>query len=119
MKKVLFTVIAFLYLGLAVRATVHLHDCIDIFAGSADTHATPFEKFPCNGDPKQCKFETEQKINEAALKSYRVLDQVLLPALINYPPSNIYISHHYDWDQHTPVRQKGIPLFILHRVIRR
>ena len=119
MKKIVLTFLAFVYLGLAVRATVHLHDCIDTFSGSPDNHAGPVEKFPCKNDPKQCKFETEQRINEAALKSYRVLDKVLLPVFANDHQPKSHVLQYYDSDPYTRVRRQTIPIFILHRVIRR
>lgn len=119
MKKLLLTIVAFIYFGLAVRATVHLHDCIDIFSGSADTHALPVEKLPCNGDPKQCKFETEQRINEAAFKSYRVLDPVLLPVVVPFVTPRVCPSYNHNWYQRAIEPRETIPLFIFHRVILR
>ncbi len=118
MKKILLTFLAFIYFGLAVRATVHLHDCIDVFSEVQDSHTGPVEKSSCNNDPKQCNFETEQRINEAALKSYRVLDAGLLPEFAGYHVLKQYVFHHPDSDQYTRVRIQKIPLFILHRVIR-
>ncbi len=119
MKKILLTFLAFVYFGLAVRATVHLHDCIDIFSGSPDNHAVPVEKSPCKNDPKQCNFETEQRINEAALKSYRVIDEGLLPVFADHHLPKLYVLHYYDSGQYTRGSLKKIPLFLLHRVIRR
>lgn len=119
MKKILLAILMFFYLALAVRATVHLHDCIDIFTStSTDNHPGLNDKLPCKNDPKQCELETEYKINEAALKSYRVLSEAILPVPSPslesfYPPHNDYVLLHNNC-----IPAPKICLFILHRTIR-
>jgi hypothetical protein len=80
MKRILLTILALAYLALSVRATVHLHDCMDIFTGSiTDIHPEEKEQEPCRNDPGQCKFETQRRVVEAPSKRPSLIDQVLVP----------------------------------------
>ena len=80
MKRLLLTIVAFAYFTLSVRATVHLHDCMDIFAASiTDIHPDEKDQEPCRNDPSQCKLETQRRVIEAPFKRPRLVDQVLVP----------------------------------------
>jgi len=81
MKRIVLTILALVYFALSVRATVHLHDCMDIFADAiTDIHSPQNEKKPCKNDPGQCELENQRRITEAPSKSLRVIDQLLVPA---------------------------------------
>ena len=98
MKRILLAILAFVYLALSVRATVHLHDCIDIFASpSTDLHSAEKEKTPCKNDPIQCKLETQRRIIEAPSKWLRVIDPVLIPL-----SAFQFRQHYFDLQQYFP-----------------
>lgn len=83
MKKILLAILAFVYFALSVRATAHLHDCMDIFSSfENDLHAEQKDKGPCKNDPNQCKLETQRRVVEAPYKFIRVLNDSVVPVSV-------------------------------------
>jgi hypothetical protein len=119
MKKILLSIVAFIYFALSVRATIHLHDCVEIFGASIiDLHSDQKNTGPCNNDANQCKLETEHKVLEAAFKSLRTLSEVLS---FGYPGYALRFRYAIKQDYlriDIPLRTHKIALFILHCIFR-
>ena len=115
MNRIVLAIVAIIYFGLSIRATVHLHDCMDIFAGSgSDIHSEEKEKAPCQNDPSQCKMETQRRVIEAPSNWLRAIDAALFPVSVFHIVQRFYISRQSSYNSRRPKNIGAISLLSLH-----
>ena len=139
MKKLLVTILAFVYLTSTIGATVHLHYCMDKLVGwglgqeksdkntcqycgmcksPTNKHCYKEIKGCCKDDQKQIKLENDQKLSETAIKVAKISGELKSPVF----PDHIYehvssIAEEYPVNHALPW-QSGVPVFILNCVYR-
>lgn len=105
MKKFLVAILAFLYLGTSVGATVHMHYCMDklvawglgkeknkkqsctycgMSKSTSDKHCGKESKGCCKDEQKQVKLDNDQKISEATIYIAQLLVETVTSAFSNY-----------------------------------
>jgi hypothetical protein len=99
MKKVLVTILAFLYLSSSMGATIHLHYCMGKLASwglidheskncmqcgmvkkSASSHSAELKTECCRDEHKQIKTDKDQKLTPSEFLKYNSLAKALLSA---------------------------------------
>lgn len=133
MKKVLATILAFVYLSSSMGATIHLHYCMGKLAswGLIDHNSkicfqcemvkktSSLQGFSakmdcCQDDHKQIKTDKDQKLSPSELFKYTDLSQVVAlnePATQSLKAFSINFRHP---NSHGPPLSK-LPLFVLYR----
>ena len=137
MKKVLATILAFVYLSTSMGATVHLHYCMGKLAswGLIDhetkncarcgmlkktnaAHGVAASMNCCKDEHKQIKTDNDQKLFPSEFFKYSVLSQSILlnePALQVVPAFSVSIAFP---NNHAPPLSEKLPLFIVYRNFR-
>ena len=128
MKKFLATILALIYLGTSMGATVHLHYCMgklmswslsDKKDGKCGTCGMQKSghKGCCKDEHKQIKFDKDQKITESA---FQFLSTSLDAVAISTDLSLIYFSLVIieSPTAHAPPRLGAVPIFVLNRNFR-
>jgi hypothetical protein len=98
MKKVFIAILAVLYLGTSMGATIQLHFCMNKFAGWEIWHTNNSKCSKCGMEKKghggcckdefkQIKNTNDQKVSETFIPTARLLPVV---ARINFPDYTIY-----------------------------
>ena len=139
MKKILVTILAFVYLTSTVGATVHLHYCMDklvawslmqekptknkcpycgMSKSSANKRCSKEIKGCCKDDQKQVKLENDQKLSETVLKVGKISGELINPVLPDNSFEHISSILTAYPVTHAPPRQSDVPFFILNCVYR-
>lgn len=125
MKKILVTILAFIYLTVSCGATVQLHYCMGKLANwsiwqftekkcgkCGMEKATKDSKGCCKDEQKQIKFEKDQKTNETSVQVLQPVAVSILPAPVEIPANDLLSSINNNCKYHSPPRNNGISVYI-------
>lgn len=128
MKKFAATILAVLYLGTSIGATVHMHYCMGKLADWGLGHNKSktcgecgMEKSEekdngcCKDENKFVKNESDQKIAEAGFLMMQLGSADLPVSFFEIPDNNISSVTEKNPISHAPPRSTGVAVYILHR----
>ena len=139
MKKVLVTILAIVYLGTSIGATINMHYCMDKlvawgfgkektgkkscpYCGMAktteDKHCGKQSKACCKDEQRQIKIEKDQKVSESAFQSLTISSEAIVVIhtdLTVIYPSSVVTDNPF---AHAPPRSGAVPIFVLNRNFR-
>jgi hypothetical protein len=129
LKKLLVTILAFLYLTTSVGATVHLHYCMDrlvdwSLAGDEEKECSncgmhkDAAKGCCKDEHKQVKFQGEQKMSSILTLLFSPIVYIPLAQVEMYNVK-IYSSLAVTYPvSHAPPERASVPVYLSNRVFR-
>ncbi len=137
MKKIVVSILAFVYLSTSIGATVHLHYCMGKLLSwgfiDHDTKDCDFCGMPkkadndyclsaksgcCKDESKQIKAEGDQKISSSGLQVLNFFTQAAVNSHLgqaDFPISSLAISYPIN---HTPPLKGRVAVFLLNRNFR-
>jgi hypothetical protein len=137
MKKVLATILAFVYLSTSMGATIHLHYCMGKLASwglidhegkncaecgmvkKATSSSCVVEKMDCCKDEhKQIKTDTDQKLFPSEVFKYNLLVQAITVQELVMPGIEVFSPAVAHPNNNAPPIAGSLPLFVLYRNFR-
>jgi hypothetical protein len=137
MKKILATILAFVYLSSSMGATIHLHYCMGKLASwglidheskncaqcgmvkkTSPSHRMTAKMDCCRDEHKQLKTDKDQKLSPAEFFKYNTGSQAIVlhqTALQYIPAFSVSIAYP---NTHAPPLLDRLPLFVLYRNFR-
>lgn len=131
MKRILTTIMAFLYICTSAGATVHIHYCMGKLADWGFGHnksktciecgmkkSVAQDDGCCKDEHKRIKNDSDQKINETSFQLREVMVSALLLVHIELPSVQISSLTEERPLSNAPPRSSSIATYILNRTLR-